>query len=140
MLRMAGILLTSCLTLLAAPQEPGQPSQLDEVVSNVRGQPLGSGTVDDLALPEDLLRRLSDRILRRSYEDHFRIVVDGGDASKVAPESGAATTGAPAAVESEPVRERGAFQTVMDVLAWIALGVLAILGFFAWRARTRRQP
>ena len=140
MLRMTGILLTGCLTLLATTQEPGQPSQLDEVTSNVRRQALGSGTVDDLALPEDLLRRLSDRILRRSYEDHFRIVVDASKEAQVAPEVGAATTGAPGAIASEPARERGAFQTVMDVLAWAALAVLVILGFFAWRARTRRRP
>lgn len=123
-------LLTGCLVLLATPQGANAPaSQLEEVMANVQAQPLGSGTVVDLALPEDLLRRLSDRILRRSFEEQFRIVV-------AAP--AVAAQGADAAGESPPA-ERGAFRTILDVLALLALAVLAFLGFFAWRARSRRK-
>lgn len=121
-------LLTGCLVLLAQPQGPdAQRSQLEEVMSNVQAQPLGSGTVADLALPEDLLRRLSDRILRRSYEDHFRIVVAApATAPQTAPDGGAAAG-------------KGAFRSILDLLALAALGVLAFLGYFAWRARARRK-
>ncbi|MBL8862469.1 MAG: hypothetical protein JNK02_10715 [Planctomycetes bacterium] len=121
---MAAHLLTGCLVLLAAAQG-APPSPLEEVMANVQGQPLGAGTVADLALPEDLLRRLSDRILRRSFEESFRIVVD------------APAAGAPAAAEEAP--GRGVFRTVLDVLALLALGVLLVLGFFAWKARARRK-
>jgi hypothetical protein len=49
---------------------------VDEVLGNVRAQPLGPATVGDLALPEPFLRRYADRILRGAYEDQFRVVVD----------------------------------------------------------------
>jgi len=128
---MSAQLFTSCLVLLASPQGPGveRPSQLEEVISNVQAQPLGSGTIADLAIPEDLLRRLSDRILRRSFEDHFRIVV-------------AAPAGGPPADDAGATPRPGtksAFRSVLDVLALGALAVLAFLGFFAWRARARRK-
>jgi len=126
---MSAHLLTGCLVLLAVPQGPDAPrSQLEEVMGNVQAQPLGSGTVADLALPEDLLRRISDRILRHSFEDHFRIVV-------------AAPAGGPAVVDEQaaPAAAKSAFRRVLDVLALVALGVLAFLGYFAWRARARRK-
>lgn len=128
---MSAPLFTGCLVLLASPQGPEvRRSPLEEVIANVQAQPLGPGTVSDLALPEDLLRRLSDRILRRSFEDHFRIVI-------AAPVPVAQTPAAPADVRQ--VEHRGAFRTVLDVLALGALGVLAFLGFFAWKARARRK-
>jgi hypothetical protein len=127
---MTAHVLSSYLVLLATPQGAEiPPSQLEEVMANVRTQPLGAGTVDDLALPEDLLRRLSDRILRRSFEETFRIVV-------AAPAGGPA--GEPAAVD-DAAAPRPLFQTILDVLALAALAVLSFLGFFAWKARKRRK-
>ncbi len=123
-------LFTGCLVLLASPQGPdAQPTQLEEVIANVQAQPLGTGTVADLAIPEDLLRRLSDRILRRSFEDNFRIVV-------AAPAGGDPAVGAQSAPENG---EKSTFRRILDVLALGALAVLAFLGFFAWRARARRK-
>jgi hypothetical protein len=58
-----------------APQVP-TPSQIEgEVIENVKRQPLGDGTVEDLALPADFVRRIADRIVRASYEERYRIVV-----------------------------------------------------------------
>lgn len=125
---MTAHLFTGCLVLFATPPQAESTSQLEEVMGNVRAQPLGAGTVDDLALPEDLLRRLSDRILRRSFEDHFRIVVA---------EPAASPTAAP--TDSAAPAEKSGFRKVMDVLAMLALGVLAVLGLFAWKARSRRK-
>jgi|GEM_PF-4758363 len=125
---MTAHIFTGCLVLFATPPQAELSSQLEEVMANVRAQSLGTGTVDDLALPEDLLRRLSDRILRRSFEDHFRIVV-------------AEAAAAPVGSSALPVApdEKSAFRKVMDVLALLSLGVLTVLGFFAWRARARRK-
>jgi len=47
-----------------------------EVLENIRNQPLGDGTVADLALPEDFLKRVADRIVRSSFEERYRIVVE----------------------------------------------------------------
>lgn len=127
---MSAQLFTGCLVLLASPQGPdAQRSQLEEVVANVQAQPLGSGTIADLAIPEDLLRRLSDRILRRSFEDNFRIVVAAPAADAQADGGGPAP---------EPSAKSG-FRAVLDVLALGALAVLGFLGYFAWRARARRK-
>ncbi|MCY2959487.1 MAG: hypothetical protein NTY35_04915 [Planctomycetota bacterium] len=125
---MSAQLLTGFLVLIAVPQGPeSQRSQLEEVMSNVQAQPLGSGTVADLALPEDLLRRLSDRILRSSFEDAFRIVV--------AVPAVQAPSAAPAQEPAAPTP----FRSILNVLAAGAVAVLAFLGYFAWRARARRK-
>jgi len=76
--------------LLAAPcrQEapaPPQPSVEDEVLANIRNQPLGAGTVADLGLPEEFLRRFADRVIRSSFEDHLRVVVDDSELDPVPP-------------------------------------------------------
>lgn len=58
------------------PQLPPTPADLEmEVLENIRNQPLGDGTVADLALPEEFLRRVADRIVRSSFEERYRIVV-----------------------------------------------------------------
>jgi hypothetical protein len=125
--------LHGCLLALA-PQQSGAPARpatrLEEVVANVQAQPLGSGTVGDLAIPEDLLRRLADRILRRSYEDQFRVVV------ALPARAPPPRRSAPQTPERAP---RGTFQSILDGLALLALAVLAVLGIFAWKARSRRK-
>ena len=67
------------LLLISAAQTPRHlptPGELEiEVRENVRNQPLGDGTVADLALPEEFLARVADRIVRSSYEERYRIVV-----------------------------------------------------------------
>lgn len=60
----------------AAPQDPVPQDPVAEVIGNVRAQPLGHGTVGDLALPEPFLRRFADRIVRSSFEERFRVVID----------------------------------------------------------------
>lgn len=50
------------------------------MLENVRNQPLGDGTVADLALPEEFLRRVADRIVRSSYEERYRIIVKDPEA------------------------------------------------------------
>ncbi len=128
---------TGCLLLVPTAQaQVPETTQLEEVMANVRAQSLGSGTVDDLALPEDFLRRLSDRILRRSFEDHFRIVVDAQVAETAA--AGSVSPGGTAA-GTEPAAGTSIFRSVLDVLALLALGVLTVLAYFAWKARARRD-
>ncbi len=46
-----------------------------EVMENIRRQPLGRGTVDDLNLPDEFLRRCADRIIRQTYETRYRAVL-----------------------------------------------------------------
>jgi hypothetical protein len=68
------------------PQAVPTPAQLEaEVLENVKGQPLGDGTVADLGLPDEFLRRVADRIVRSSYEERYRIVVRDAAAPAGAP-------------------------------------------------------
>lgn len=46
----------------------------DEVMANILQQPIGNHTVGDLNLPEPFLRRLADRIIRKSFEERHRLV------------------------------------------------------------------
>lgn len=48
---------------------------IEEILANIRSQPVGALTVAEYDLPEEFLRRAADRILISSFEDEFRIVV-----------------------------------------------------------------
>lgn len=55
----------------------------DEVLGNIRRLPLGGssapgGTVADLSLPLDFLRRAADRVIQGSFRERFRVVVGEG--------------------------------------------------------------
>lgn len=81
---------------LPTPAEPGSavPTATEielEVLENVKRQPLGDGTVEDLALPEEFLRRVADRIVRSSYEERYRIVVRDPAASGKGRDAASAT-------------------------------------------------
>lgn len=56
-----------------------------EVMENIRRQPLGRGTVDDLNLPDEFLRRCADRIIRQTYEERYRAVLPDGTTLVKAP-------------------------------------------------------
>lgn len=56
-------------------QQSSSPNPFDEVLGNIRRQTAGQGTVEDLNLPEEFLRHAVFRVIRASYQDHFRIVV-----------------------------------------------------------------
>ena len=56
-----------------------------EVLANVLAQPANLGTVADLNLPPDLLRRVADRAIGDSYFERFRAVIaQAGDSPPVA--------------------------------------------------------
>ncbi len=69
-------------------QGTGRPSPEDierEVLDNVKHQPLGSGTVEDLEMPDDFLRRVADRVVRASFEERYRIVVQDAPGIRAGP-------------------------------------------------------
>jgi hypothetical protein len=55
------------------------------VLDNLKHEPLGSGTVEDLATPDDFLRRVADRVVRASFEERYRIVVKDEPGFRAAP-------------------------------------------------------
>ena len=47
----------------------------DEVLANIRAQPIGLATVGDLGQPEAFQKRFADRVIVNWYSDRFRVVV-----------------------------------------------------------------
>lgn len=60
-------------------QAESELSVEDEVLGNIKRQPVGSATIEDFALPDEFLRRFADRVIRSSYEERYRIVVHSPD-------------------------------------------------------------
>lgn len=59
----------------SAPSAEAEVAIEADVIENILTQPLGTGTVADLALPDDFLARVADRIVRTSYAERYRVVV-----------------------------------------------------------------
>lgn len=63
---------------VARPELPAPPAPFrtaeDEVLANLRAQPVGPVTLDALDYPESFLRRVADRIIRASYQQRYRRV------------------------------------------------------------------
>jgi hypothetical protein len=118
----------------AGPAAGAPATPIQEVVQNLRAEPLGAGMLEDLSIPDELLQRIADRILRESFEQHFRAVLR---ASAESPGADAGPGAGPQPDETGPAR--GAAQRVLDGLALAALAVLVVLGITAWRVRARRR-
>jgi len=70
------------------PDEPAPAvtrSVEDEVRDNILKQPMGRFTVAALDLPETLVRRIADRVIRESYQDRFHAVYHDAAASAARP-------------------------------------------------------
>lgn len=82
---------------IAAPNEPEARtiSIEDEVLGNLKSQPIGPATLDDLALPEEFLKRVGDRVIRASFEERYRIVVPDPKPEDAKPAADAKATAPP---------------------------------------------
>lgn len=81
----------------------------DEVLANLRRQPLGTakapaGTVADLNLPLEFLRRVADRVIQASFRERHRIVVGGPGVVEHRPPMAPVAAGAPDWVRVLPAR------------------------------------
>src|SRR5262249_59001295 len=79
----------------AAGRVPARTSQSveDEVQANIRRERIGERTVDDDALPEAFLRRVADRVIRATYQQRYRVVIDDRGAAATQPGSAPAEQG-----------------------------------------------
>lgn len=138
------LLHSAALLAFAVLQAPGSApaDAIDEVLGNVRAQPLGPATVGDLALPEPFLRRYADRILRGAYEDQFRVVVDDSALPPAKePTSSKRTstaTAAPTGTATEPANSTSnAPSSSMSTLRLVVGGACG-LALIVWLVRRRR--
>jgi hypothetical protein len=104
-------------------QEPTTPqvSVEDEVLANVKAQQIGPATVADLALPDDFLRRVADRVIRSSFEDRYRIVVPDPK-----PDATKSTTSEP----SKPATTKSAGDGSVSIE--LMVGTVVLLALVAW--------
>jgi hypothetical protein len=111
---------TLALSLVLLQQAPGA-SPADEVVHNLKAEPVGTATLDDLGMPEEYLQRVAGRILRGSFEQSFRVVV-ADETPAGARDRSAESAGTPAAPESHGAWRLGfLFAIVIGAIAWIAV-------------------
>lgn len=116
-----------------APAAPAQLSIENEVIANIVNQPIGDHSVADLNLPLPFLRRSADRIIRSSFEQRYRIVVDDTQPGAAQTSSSA---GASATQPADAIAARN-----KSTRAWtigIGLGGLVVI-LAALAARRRKQ-
>lgn len=138
------LLHSAALLALAVLQAPGPApaDAVDEVLGNVRAQPLGPATVGDLALPEPFLRRYADRILRGAYEDQFRVVIDDSalpparepTSSKSAPNAATGTATTDSKRGSSPPGAPSSSTSTLRLVVGGACGLALVV----WLVRRRR--
>ncbi|MFN0244598.1 MAG: hypothetical protein ACKVWV_17060 [Planctomycetota bacterium] len=99
---------------------PSKPEDVEaDVRRNVVAQSIGPATIADLKLPEDFLRRVTDRVVRASYEERYRIIVRDDTAST-------ARTPAPPPAST------------WSRMIWIGVGALAVtLMLTVWTQRRK---
>lgn len=125
----------------SAPQAPPPPVSIeDEVLSNLRSQKLGAGTVDDLALPEAFLRRVGDRVIRESFEQRFRAVVTDEALAKMEAEASAQQSAAQAPAPTAPAsRPEEPEPSRAPLFTGGGAALIVVLALAARRARARRK-
>lgn len=84
-----------CIHAACAQSLPVEQSVEDEVRGDILAQRVGDWTVRDLKLPDAFVRRVADRLIRASYERHFRIVVRDGAPPPTSASAPASSTSSP---------------------------------------------
>jgi hypothetical protein len=104
-------------------QQPPSTSPADEVLQNLKQQPIGTATLDDVGLPNEYLERVAGRILRTSFEQNVRVVVaDEKPASASADvHGGVDTSGTPGILARPALQLLGV--AVLAVAAAVFIGV-----------------
>ena len=96
---------------------------LEAALKNVKEQGVGPGTLAEAGLPEPYLRRVAEHVMRASFEDNFRIVVDDAHA----PAATAASVPEPTApVDAARGGSSAAWAVLVAVLLVVAAGALVL--------------
>lgn len=132
------MILELALLLAAVPrQDPNAPppapavSIETEVLGALKNQPLAKGTVDDLALPDEFLKRVGDRRIRVVFEANNRFVVPDPPAESALPKE-----------KSPPPVDATTYQPSSALNLPLVIGTILLLGFVAYlliTARARKE-
>jgi hypothetical protein len=110
------------------PQAPGLTVE-QEVRRNILDQPIGDHHVGDLKLPRAFVDRVTDRVIRESFEQRYRIVVDDSKTALTSPDAMQAMK-KPAPQATKPLN----FALVTS-LAVVVVGLPIV--WLAWRLARR---
>jgi hypothetical protein len=92
-----------------------------EVRENVRKQAVGNHSLEQFNLPPAFISRMADRIIRSSFEERYRIVVDDGS------DGGEQATGAATAASAGSDAEHGGDAAVAPTRIGLYLTGAAVL-------------
>ena len=106
----------------APPAEP-KVSVEDEVLSNLHNKDLGPVKLESLAMPDDYLRRVADRIIQSSFEEQFRIVV---------PDPKPQPDAQPAVPAPAPVPSKNQSDDLLHDKTWLAVAGALVGLVCAW--------
>lgn len=95
---------------------------LEAALKNVKQQGVGPGTLAEVGMPEPYLRRVAEHVMRASFEDNFRIVVDDAHAAS----AHAAQASPPASAPTPGAGQGGSAAWAVGV-AVVLLGVATVL-------------
>jgi hypothetical protein len=116
------------------PGPQSSPSIEQELLTRLKAQPVGQGTLEALSVPDEFLRRVADRIIRMDYQKRFRMVLKGDAGPNGSPgDSGRLNATGPASTSTA----QGT-----PVTRWTVFGIGAGAGLIliiALAARRRRQ-
>lgn len=119
------LLVVAAVGSATAQTGPGPaPSIEQDLLVRLKAQPIGQGTLDSLAVPDEFLRRVADRIIRMDYQKRYRMVLRG-DAAPSQP-----SVIAPSVAPASPTSKR----TIFGIG-----GGAALLFLTALLARRRRR-
>lgn len=57
------------------PDPQLSPSIEQDLLTRLKGQPIGQGTLESVDVPDEFLRRVADRIIRMDYQKRYRMVL-----------------------------------------------------------------
>lgn len=102
---------------------------LEAALKNVKDQAVGPGTLAEVGLPEPYLRRVAEHVLRASFEDNFRIVVEDAHAatSPSAAASSSQATSASTQVASAHAAQADAAQDGSSAMWAVLVAVVLLL-------------
>jgi hypothetical protein len=95
---------------------------LEAALKNVKQQGVGPGTLAEVGMPEPYLRRVAEHVMRASFEDNFRTVVDDAHSASAHAAPASAPTPTPA-----PVAGQGGSAAWAVVVAVVLLGIATVL-------------
>ena len=121
-----------------APRGSGpqsSPSIEQDLLTRLKGQPIGQGSLETLNVPDAVLRRVADRIIRMDYQKRYRMVLRG-DAALADSSSAESSTAQGASPKTSSYEYPISKRTLFGISG--GAGLIILIAFLA-RQRRRKD-